>query len=304
MQIIVSKTIDDDVLISSNVPENDYSEWNSGTTYNTGDRVIVTDEGVHKIYESLKDSNTNNYPPDNISGTDPWWLEVDATNRWKMFDPYVSTQTEYSGDIEITLDVTKCDYVAFFQLEADEISLSLEYNGEEVWTDTEDLLKNTSTSWSEYFFGSIEYKTDIAIQLGGLYSNNAELTVTVSALSGTAKCGHVVIGKASTLGDTKWEVRAGINDYSRRSTDSYGRTYLAQGYWSKRTELEVLVRTEAIDSIYKRLAGLRSTPCVWMINNESTDYETLLVYGFYRTFDVIFETPSMSTCNLEIEGLV
>lgn len=296
--------IDDDVLKSSNVPENDYSEWNSGTTYADGDRVIVTDEGVHKIYESLKDSNLNNYPPDNISGADPWWLEVDSTNRWKMFDAYVSTQTSYSGDITLSLDITKCDYIAFFQLESDEIQLSLKYEGTEVWTHTEDLLKDTSSSWSDFFFGEIEYKEDLAIQLGGLYSNDATLDVTISALSGTTKCGHLVIGRASFLGDAKWNIKAGINDYSRRSVDSYGRTYLAQGYWSKRTELELLVRTDGLDSLYKRLASLRSTPCVWVINNESTDYETLLVFGFYRNLDVIFETSSMSTCNLEIEGLV
>ena len=41
MQLIKPVTVTDTVLVSSNVPENDYAEWAVGTTYDTGDRVIV-----------------------------------------------------------------------------------------------------------------------------------------------------------------------------------------------------------------------------------------------------------------------
>ena len=94
MRLVKLKDIE---LLYSNVSENLYSEWDSSTTYNTGDRVYVTKESdgttertPHEIYESLADNNTGNYPPDN---PDKWGF-ISATNRWKMFDQYVNTQTE------------------------------------------------------------------------------------------------------------------------------------------------------------------------------------------------------------------
>ncbi len=41
MDIIKPVTVTNDILTSSNVTEDDYSEWASGTTYNDGDKDIV-----------------------------------------------------------------------------------------------------------------------------------------------------------------------------------------------------------------------------------------------------------------------
>jgi hypothetical protein len=53
MDFIKPVTITDSILISSNVPENDYQEWVLGTAYAVGDKVIVKTNDVHKIYECL-----------------------------------------------------------------------------------------------------------------------------------------------------------------------------------------------------------------------------------------------------------
>ena len=58
LKVIPPVLITDSILTSSNVAETDYAVWSSGTTYSTGQRVIVT-TGVHKIYESLQNTNLN-----------------------------------------------------------------------------------------------------------------------------------------------------------------------------------------------------------------------------------------------------
>ena len=65
--------INDANFVSSNVPENDFPEFASGTTYALGARVIVT-TGYHRIYESLVASNTGNFPPQLLL---PDWLLPD-----------------------------------------------------------------------------------------------------------------------------------------------------------------------------------------------------------------------------------
>ena len=83
MKLIQPTTVTDSKLTSSNVTENDYAAWSNSTTYTVGQKVIVI--ATHKIYECLI-NNKNKYPPDYTSGTLPEWLDLGATNKWKMFD--------------------------------------------------------------------------------------------------------------------------------------------------------------------------------------------------------------------------
>src|SRR6056297_1405470 len=102
MDIIRPVTVDNTILVSSNVTEDDYAEWASGTTYADGDRVIVIGT-THKVYESLVGSNTGNDPTTD-DGTN--WLELGATNRWKAFDQKISDQVENTTSIEYTFNDT------------------------------------------------------------------------------------------------------------------------------------------------------------------------------------------------------
>ncbi len=60
MKMIRPTPIDDAALISSNVPETDYSAFSSVTTYAQGDRVLLASS--HRNYESLVPSNLGNHP--------------------------------------------------------------------------------------------------------------------------------------------------------------------------------------------------------------------------------------------------
>ena len=120
MKIIVPNNIN---LLSSNVSESLHSEWASGTTYAAGDRVYVTLESdgttertPHRIFESLVGSNLGNYPPDSPSQ----WVLVGSTNRWAMFDEFVSSQTENAGGIDVTVQAHG-DRVALLDVDANTV---------------------------------------------------------------------------------------------------------------------------------------------------------------------------------------
>ena len=92
MYVIEPVTVTDAILTSSDIVEDDYAKYVAGTTYGDGNTIMVTDTGIHKIYESLLANNLNHYPPDNLTGATPWWLEISATNKWKAFDGKVGSQ--------------------------------------------------------------------------------------------------------------------------------------------------------------------------------------------------------------------
>ncbi|MEA1973609.1 MAG: hypothetical protein U9N34_10035, partial [Candidatus Cloacimonadota bacterium] len=69
------------------------------------------------IYEAQQ-GTTGDFPPDD-NGTN--WIKVSASNRWKMFDKYINSQTVNSEKISVKLKANKCDSFAFFLTEATNI---------------------------------------------------------------------------------------------------------------------------------------------------------------------------------------
>ena len=65
----------------------------------------------------------------------------------------------------------------------------------------------------------------------------------------------------------------------------------------------MFVPTENIRVVRKLLEDLRATPAVWL-GTDSSDYDSLNVYGYYRDFNIEITYPSYSLCRLEIEGLI
>lgn len=109
MKVINPIVVTDATLNDHSVPETDYAEWAVGTAYDLGDRVILT--STHKIYESIVDgvgTNTGNDP----ATTTGYWIEIGATNRWKMFDQSVgSATTTAAGYLVATVKLADADFV-------------------------------------------------------------------------------------------------------------------------------------------------------------------------------------------------
>ncbi len=54
--------------------------------------------------------------------------------------------------------------------------------------------------------------------------------------------------------------------------------------------------------MYRKLADLRATPCVW-VGSDKPELDPLVVFGFYKDFQVEVAYHTVSFCTLEIEGL-
>jgi hypothetical protein len=298
MKIIRPVTIDDAVFQSSDVPENDYAAWSGGTTYADGDRVIVT-TGYHKIYESQQAANTGNDPTTD-DGT--WWLEVSSTNRWKMFDSIVQDQTVQATQIVTTLQSpTVVNSMAFLNVEATTIEVTMTDAVEGVVYD--ETFNMTSYSgiqdWYAYFFEPIIRKDQLAITNLPPYAN-ASIEVTINA-NADAKIGALVMGQFADLGLSQHGASLSIIDYSTKTTDAQGRVTITDGPYADKMEVDVILDTSKIGQANATLSSLRTTPAVWIAEDNNDD---LVIYGYYREFDIILSNPTISRISLEIEGLV
>ena len=182
MKIIRPVTINDSTLTSSNIPETDYAEWSSGTTYALGDYVRYTaTANVHRIYQSLVGSNLANNP---YTGDGTKWLRIGATNRWKMFDASVQSQASLASVIDVVLNALgRIDSVILLNVSCATARVKqIDAVAGVVYDITVSMISPSGiTDWYSYFFEPIVRKTDVAFTDLLPYNNS---TIEIHILPG------------------------------------------------------------------------------------------------------------------------
>jgi hypothetical protein len=295
--IVRPLSITDAMLISTNVAENDHAAWAAGTTYAQYARVILT--STHKVYESLQASNTGNNPATAAA----WWIEVSPTNRWKVFDGANSTQTAQATSITYTLrPATSITALALLNVTG-ATSLTATVTDPTfgaVFSKTFDFtaLPLVST-WHAWFFGTRRAPRQwISLDLPSY--PNADIAITLSGGASLA-VGVILLGQQQRFGmAVNHGARVGITDYSRKETNDFGDTVLVQRAFAKRATLDVSLPPEEVDTLQASLADLRAVPALWVAESP---YESAVLYGFYKNFEITISYALLSECQLDLEGL-
>ncbi|MFC0708437.1 hypothetical protein [Azorhizophilus paspali] len=295
MKIIKPIDITGALLISSSVPENDYAAWSAATAYAVGGRVVR----AHRIYEALI-ANTGVDPATNASNP-PKWLDLGATNRWRMFDDRVGSLTERVGSIAVTLQPgAVINSLALFNLRGRSATVVMTDPLEgEVYRREVSLVDAGVGDWYEWFFAPIGRRTDIVLLDLPAYGT-AELSVTIDNAADTAACGHLVTGSQSEIGVALYGTGVGIADYSRKEIDEFGQSVVIERAFSKRAEFDVVVDTARVGLVQRLLATNRARPVVWI---GEASYEATVLFGFFKDFSISISGPEVSDATITVEGL-
>lgn len=300
MKIIRPMTVDDVALSSSNVLENDYAEWDVETEYGLGDLKIYVTTDTHWIIESLQAANTGHTPTGETSDT--WWLKRGNTNRWKMFDQSVQSQTENADTIEVDLIADGiADGVALLNVSAATVNITVtDATDGEVYNEDFNMTSDSGIQdWYAYFFEPIVRLSDLAVTGLPPYAG-ATIGVTLDDTGNTAKCGALVLGQFKELGLTQYGLGLGITDYSVKQQDDFGNYTILERAYRRRSDISLWVDNGFVDQLYTLLASYRATPTVYI---GSDSFGTSIVYGFYKDFYITVPYTDASICTLELEGL-
>lgn len=298
-------TIDvtEDTLAASNVGEADQLPWAAGTTYAAGARVIA----AHRIYESAVADNLGEDPAAGLGK----WIDTGPTNRWAMFDHALGTAT--TGTSQIIVELTpETAITGLAVLDTDAGSIRVQAPGYD----------------RTQLRGGDNAETTAVLFLDLVAAAGATVFVTIGAAGGPAiprtwtdgaawvdaetwqdasyapgpgpvSIGTLLLGRAVPLGVTEAAPTAGIIDYSRKEVDEFGTATVVPRAWAKRMAAKALIRTDALDLVANRIAGVRARPSLWIA---AAELDSLTVYGFYKDFSIeVGET--VSKLSLSIEGL-
>jgi hypothetical protein len=299
MKIIRPYAITDATLTACNVPENDYPVYSGTTTYALGAMVIVIGGNVHTVYQSLQATNVGHDPASNPD----WWLDSGMTNRWKMFDTLVNTQTEYAGDITFTLAISgRVNSISLLNIYASSVRIVASDTVDGVIFDrTIDMRANLGiVNWFDYFFEPPEWDTDAVVTDLPMYANMT-ISVTLSNISGQAKCGACIAGLIKIVGDIQYGTSVGIQDYSIKTRDAWGNATVLERAYDKHANFTINVDNSNIDRLQNILAGYRATPILYIGVDQ---FGSTAILGFYKDFSIAINYFSYSVCTIEIEGLI
>ena len=269
LQLLQPQTINDGVLTSINVLENDQPVWAIGTTYALGARVIR----AHRQWESLIAGNLGNEP----SADSTVWLDIGPTNRWAMLDDALGTATTNAGSIVATFDPVAA-VTALALLDVSAATVRVQAPG------YDRTIAPTANPGMAAFLD--------------MPPTTGVITVTVSG-AGTVSVGTLMMGQLVGLGITEASPTAGITDFSRKETDDFGDVTVVERAWAKQMGVRAMLRTDAIDQVFDRIATVRARPCLWV---GSEELEALSIYGFFKEFSIEVG-ESISTLALSVEGL-
>lgn len=298
MKIIRPLAITDAVLISSNVPEDDYPAYAAGTTYALGGRVVVIGPDVHLVYESLQAGNVGRAP-----ATSPdYWVKVGPTNRWRMFDTSITSQAEHPDAISVALATTGItNGVALLNIDCTGIHVqAVDATLGVVYEKTINPALNSGIAdLYSYFTEPITRITEMALTDLPAYSN-MRLNITLSNAGRTVRCGGVVVGQVRNIGDLQYGAKIGIADYSIKTRDQFGNFDVVERAFSNKATWSLWIESRDVDLIKRLLSQYRATPIVYI---GAEMYGATIVYGFYKDFSIDISYPTYSVCSLELEGL-
>jgi len=255
-------------------------------------------------------------------GTTYNWESKDADFNYNDSSGYTYTiyETTILATTDLVSSVVNSTLSYVFTVPAGcisvKISLMAKTATDIVWFDTVSLSevvynKTTSTlttiavvDWYTYFFEPIIRATDIMktdlAEIGMPPISTASVTIIVTYTAGTAKCGEIVMGLKFELGRMKYNPSIGIIDYSIKSADAFGNYSITTRAYSKRMSCDLVIKNTIVDEVFRQLALYRSTPVVYV---GSEVYSALIIYGFYKSFEIVIPYPNYSECLLELEGL-
>jgi len=157
----------------------------------------------------------------------------------------------------------------------------------------------SASDWWSWFFGErTEYTQKIIRDLPAYFGTTIEVYLTGGE---DLALGVLILGQQKIFGlGVQYGARIGIQDFSRKETNEFGDMTLVKRNNARTASYDVMIRKAEVDSFVRYLSRITSIPTVWI---GSEEYEALVVYGIYKTFDVVVSYPNHSLFSVEMEGL-
>jgi hypothetical protein len=325
MKVVKPFEITPQLMIESNVPIDDYPEYDNAATYNTGDRVVIL--STRKVYEVVSDTEISGISPLDTT-TVPNWLTIGFVNRWRSLDKIVGSFTEANEPFDVMEYNTQAsdpdfdpltvpdegiayrirsndvsNTIALFNIVGSYVDVIVRTSDGIIYSKRIVLLSILSTSsWYSYFYEA-SYRDDRVILNDIPAGSGKDIYISVVQPSGDSlpRLGEIVIGSAVQIGSTKYNVGLNFLDFSTKERDEFGNFNIVQRGYADQLELNLSIKNDDIPFIRRFISEIRTVPSLWI---SSDCVAGTSVYGYLEAFNIVISGPSRSDVTVRVEGLI
>lgn len=250
----------------------------------------------HKTYVALQ-ATTGNHP--RLAASAAYWQEEGASNRWKMFDGSVSSQTVGSTiSIKITFNTSNSpDTLALLNISGTSCVVKIydSWDASYVYNQTHSLIVS----------GVSPQETASDLLLTGLTATATGagwLEVVLSDAVSINMCaiGALLFGVAVDAGGTEYGASVGIQDFSIIEADDFGNYNVTERGFSKTASFQMMVPVADVPRVYRVLTEQRAKKCLYI---GSDSYTSTAIYGFPSDWSMLIQYPTYSVLNIDLKGL-
>lgn len=302
MKIINPIDVNDSILTSSTILEPDATqgevEWSAGS-YVVGDEVIKS--STHRRYRCAVD--TTDDPEVGVNKAPPTWVDIGATNKYRMFDDKNGSKSIVSSPLTLELTPNQpCTAISGFYISGAtsiEVTMTDPTDGV-VYSEFVEMQDNDDiVDYYEWFFYPI-----IAINEFILFDlptyPNATIKVEITG-TGDIQVGSMPFGTQTAIGIANYGSGLDLIDMSRKEKDEFGNYTIVERPSYDIVDFDLKIQTNRSRYINNLIRQYKTKPVVWFGGENSET--AIFVFGYYKQFRVIIDAPTLSTANLQIEEL-
>jgi len=282
--------------VLNGVVDENYPEYSSSTTYNTGDYVIVS--ALKTIYKCAADNVQGVYPP-----SDPTkWVDFGFINSYRMLavDEQIGEKTE-GQDIYMELDFSRSTTIAFINTDFEEVTLQ-QFDGDgnlvkEVSLQSKDI---SCSSFAQYFLDEAKRKTRI-IEFNFSWIGTSTLKVQ---FTGETKIGSMVVGKSQELGITLYGTTLTFQDKSvvHRDEITGFRKVLRHGN-IRVLEAKIATYNSDFNQIAQKLTQIVGKNVLWIPTNLDK-FSEMINIAYIEKAPLPINNPKINETSITLIGVV
>lgn len=268
--------------------------------YDVGNLVISAD--THKTYSATADNYDD--PVAGVDLTPPTWVEVSATNKYKMFDYSINTASSSVGDIQLlpaqtttTLSMYGMSNVASVNIIVKENSSS----GAEIYNVTKDLTLPTPVD--DMIANEALYRSKVMFSDLPVFANPwINIVINRADTVENWSIGDIAIGNARTMGVVVYQSSTSRTSYDSVETDDFGNETIISRPSAEYTTFELSLQPIYADYVERILKDSLNKPRVYI--GDKGNNEKLFTFGYYERSPITYVSPSLCETTLKVRGLV
>jgi hypothetical protein len=223
-----------------------------------------------------------------------------------MFDTLRNSATSSTSNIVVTVTPgQRVDSIALMGLVGSAVTITMTVGASTVYTSTVSLLRRTTSTWSDYFFGSFAWGGSLVRFDLPPYSG-AAITVTINPVDGSAACGAMVTGRAVYMGTVEHQASSEAQNYSTVTRDAFGNATLVPRRTVPASRQTLVAPVGLVDKLRELRALGNATPMVWSgLDDKDQHYffESLLMLGVYKEFTITDDNTVFAKVQLSLEEI-